>query len=233
MNQAKGFVSKAILGWNVLSGAKEVISGMWIHYSRGLATSVTNMFFGEQGNLNFTNMTKGYMNVWVDAVQQPFMITLLERMNRHFGIGNMDTSQLADNWNRHAKDFARFNYFLFWSNRAPDFLNKMTFLVGYMHQHGIFDAYSADAQDGLKYDWKKDKRFNLLATNNQSNMTEYLKQKALYSSLMRDFVKDGRQVYDETTKEMRDIRWDETNFNNPKNDQLPDGYGRKEIQAIK
>ena len=40
----------------------------------------------------------------------------------------------------------------------------MTLLIGYLHKHGCLDAHSIDKETGqLKYDWKKDKRFDLYA----------------------------------------------------------------------
>jgi hypothetical protein len=67
----------------------------------------------------------------------------------------------------------------------------MVLFVAQMHKDGCYDAYSLDENKQLKYNWRKDKRFNLLASNDKSNLEEYNKQKALYYSLIRAFNQEG------------------------------------------
>lgn len=49
-----------------------------------------------------------------------------------FGISNMSEDELVSRLNYFQGDPLRFNGNLFWCNRAPDYLNRMTILVGYM-----------------------------------------------------------------------------------------------------
>ena len=57
------------------------------------------------------------------------------------------------------------NNFAYKFTSRPDYYNRMTILVAKMIADGSWDAYSV--VDGkLVYDWKKDKRYNLLANPN-------------------------------------------------------------------
>lgn len=226
----KGKVSAAILGYNPLSGGKEVLNGIYYHYTRAIAYKVA----GDKDKVGIADMMRAYSTVWVDAIKQIGTITKLEKMNTRFGISNMDINSLVDNFSYFKRDPLRFKYTLFWMNRAPDFLNRMTILVGYLYKWGTYDAYSVDDDTGLlKYDWKKDKRFNLLANDDRSNNTEYLNQKALYSKMMEDLVEQGYQYEDKTTGMLRNLVWDPNDFYSKNNDDLQEGLTLKQIKAIK
>jgi hypothetical protein len=110
-------------------------------------------------------MTKAYTTVWKDAMTQFATISLLENMNFVYGISNFDRNNMVGNENFNKTDPMRFNDRLFWCTRAPDFLNRMTILVGYMMKHGCYSAHSLDSEGNLVYDWKKDKRFTAYANN--------------------------------------------------------------------
>lgn len=58
-----------------------------------------------------------------------------------YGISNMSEDELIQRMNYYQGDAFRFNANLFWFNRAPDYLNRMTLLVGYMKKYGCYDAY--------------------------------------------------------------------------------------------
>jgi hypothetical protein len=58
--------------------------------------------------------------------------------------------------------------------RKPDFLNRMVLFMGKLKHDGSYNAYSI--VDGkLVYNWRMDKRFNLLASNDKSDMEAYNK----------------------------------------------------------
>lgn len=51
----------------------------------------------------------------------------------------------------------------------------MTILVGFMHKYGCLEAYET-GEDGLvRYNWRKDKRFDKLAAEDKSDLAEYNK----------------------------------------------------------
>ena len=70
-----------------------------------------------------------------------------------FGISNMSEDELVSRLNYFQGDPLRFNGNLFWCNRAPDYLNRMTILVGYMKKYGCYDAYEFK-DNQLMYNWK-------------------------------------------------------------------------------
>ena len=171
----KTFVGRAVLGFNPVSFFKEAIAGLWIHYSRSIGTNVSEFVTGESmGRLRYSYMHKGYTTITADAFNRVGTTSLLEAINREYGIVNLQPEDFVNAQNQQIYDAGRFEYFMFGSNKAPDWLNKMVFMVGYMHQHGVYNAYSMDKFNNLVYEWKKDKRFSLLASKNKSNKSQYL-----------------------------------------------------------
>ena len=51
----------------------------------------------------------------------------------------------------------------------------MVLFVAKMHHDGCYDAYELNKENRLEYNWKKDKRFNLLAANDKSDLDAYNK----------------------------------------------------------
>lgn len=224
----KSHVSGAILGFNMLSGAKEVMNGILYHYTRAVAAKI------DKDKVGVGDMSRAYTTVWVDSMKQISTITKQEKLNFRFGISNMDTNSIVENQNYYKTDPLRFKYLMYWTNRAPDFLNRMTILTGYMYKYGCYDAYSVDKDtEELKYDWRKDERFSLIASNDQSNMTEYLEQRALYSKMMEDLIDQGFEYVDPKSGIKRALKWNPNNFNDQTNDELPEGFTNRQIKAIK
>jgi hypothetical protein len=76
---------------------------------------------------------------------------------------------------------------MFMFQTCPDFFNRMSLFVAKMIEDGCFDAHYLDQNGMLKYDIKKDKRFEKLIElgwNSTSTDPEYLKQKALYRAMV-------------------------------------------------
>ena len=100
----------------------------------------------------------------------------------------------------------------------------MTILVGFMHKYGCLDAYET-GEDGLvRYNWRKDKRFDKLAAEDKSDLAEYNRQKGLYESLRQKFIKEEHQVYDE-----KEGRWRKMT----QKDELPDALPQVEVTKYK
>lgn len=78
-------------------------------------------------------------------------LTKLESLNFVYGISNMSEDELVSRQNYYQGDPFRFEGNLFWCNRAPDYLNRCTLLVGYMLKYGCYDAYHMEG-DKLVYD---------------------------------------------------------------------------------
>ena len=75
----------------------------------------------------------------------------------------------------------------------------MTLLVGYMKKYGCYDAYEFK-DNKLIYDWRKDKRFNILAKYSNPNLVsesdkkQYNYQRALYNTMLERFVRQGYTI---------------------------------------
>jgi hypothetical protein len=72
----------------------------------------------------------------------------------------------------------------------------MVLFVAKMNHDGCYDAYELDENNRLVYNWRKDKRFELLVKKEQGlevDQTEYNKQKSLYYSLIRAFNLEGHR----------------------------------------
>lgn len=213
----KTTASMAVLGFNYVSGMKETVVGFWNLYSRALVNSIV-----DKDKIGLTDMTKAYSFVWVDALKQADArnITLLEHLNWKYGVANMDTNSLVERENFDKLSAFRFKSWLYWCNRAPDFLHRMTILVGYMSKKGCLEAYTHKNGKAV-YDWKKDKRFSAYAKGDKSN-PEYNNQRALYRAMMEEFIEvDKWEVLDEKTGEYRPLTME---------DDLPEAFTTKEVQ---
>lgn len=218
----KSVSSKFILGFNPLSAGKESLFGFYFHYSRALANSIF-----DKDKLGVNDLTKAYSIVWVDIAKQPFTQTLLENINWLYGMSMSERNEIPASMNYGKTDgIGRLGEKMFWANRAPDYLNRMTFLVGYMVKHGCYDAHTYNKEyDTVDYDWKKDKRFDALAKNDKSDKKKYNYQKALYDEMMRILIEEENvDIFDHKNGTTRKLTYE---------DQLPRAYTVKEIMSIK
>ena len=220
MSLVKTVSSKWILGFNPLSGAKEVLYGFYQNYTRAAANAL------DKDRISMGDMTKAYQIVWGDVTKQITTQTLLENLNFIYGMSNFDRGGMVENMNYHKTDFARFNDKMFWMNKAPDYLNRMSILVGYMIKHGCYDAHSLNKQsERLEYDWKKDKRFETFAKNDKSDINKYNYQKALYNKMLEELVNVERvTIWDDKLKTNRLLTME---------DDLPRAFTNREIRAYK
>lgn len=206
----KGF-SVMTLGLNFNSMFRELLQGTFI----GLSRSGVRMLEG----LDVEHYLKGAGLVIKDAHKNFSSVSLLQQLNAQYGMANMSLSNIANqrrldrfgirNWNTQT---------LFWTASAPDFQHRMAVLVGKMMADGSWEAHSLDKDGILKYDWKKDKRFEAYA-NNRTDDPDYLYQKSLYMNYIREFnrigyKKDNGDIYKE-------------------GDDLPMAYPPREQQSVK
>lgn len=208
----KSTASKAILGFNYVSGLKEVTTGFYNIYSRALVNSIF-----DKDKVGITDMAKAYSFVWVDALKQVGNITLMEHLNFKYGLANMDINALVERENFERIDSFKFKSHMYWCNRAPDFLHRMTILIGYMVKYGCLDAYSMNG-DEVTYDWRKDKRFQHFARGEKNNPA-YNDERALYTAMLREFVEKEFKIKDKETGEFRVITME---------DELPEAFTQKE-----
>lgn len=222
----KAISTKFILGFNLLSGTKETITGFFNLYERAVANSLF-----DKDRIGLKDMTSAYTTVWVDSVRQISTITILEHLNWQYRMANVDMNALVDRMNYEKTDGFRFNDRMFWANRAPDFLARMTILIGYMKKHGCYDAHEYKNGE-VVYNWKKDKRFNLLANPNaDTSSPEWQYQRSLYNTMMETFFEENLKVYD-TDGNSRPLST-KKNSKGVYEENLPQAYTTKEAEAIR
>lgn len=142
-------------------------------------------------------------------------IDLLDKFNSKYLISNINIEQQQEGYKTNREGIMNSNW-LYSTLKRPDFINRMVLFVARLIQDGSLSAYSVE-NGHLKYTWKNDKRFNLLANEDKSNPEEYNKQKALYLSLLVAFNKENpnNQLPVKLTQD------------------LPDGYTLNQIEEIK
>ena len=208
MSMLKQVATASTLGLNLKSGTRETLQGIWIGLSRTAA--------GLYGKDQFTmkDFTKAMTTVLKEAPKSIGKVTLLEYMNWQYGMANADAEQLYREMSRSKMGIANFDSSqLYMFSRAPDMLHRMTILVAKMMHDGCFDAHSV-IDDELVYDFKKDKRFNLLNDSlANKNSEEYKKQRALYTTMLEQFNREGNNLKD--------------------GDPLPKAYTAREAASVK
>ena len=151
---------------------------------------------GDKEAFSFKNFKDAFMWVVEDSLSSKFgKKSLGEALNAIFGLNDMDMSVLAERLSHGENKFMRFAY-LFASR--PDYYNRLTIFVAQMKADGCFDACSVDKEGNLVYDWKKDKRFDVLAKyngkdNNVSpqDKAKFYEQQGLYIAMAKEMVQDG------------------------------------------
>ena len=208
MAMLKQVATATTLGFNLKSGTRETLQGIWIGLSRTAA--------GIYGKDQFTmkDFTKAMTTVLKEAPKSIGKITLLEYMNWQYGMANSDADQLHREMSLSKMGILNFDSNqLYMFSRAPDMLHRMTILVAKMMHDGCFDAHSV-VNEELVYDFKKDKRFSLLHSANPNvNSEEYRKQHALYITMLEQFNREGYNLKD--------------------GDALPKAYTARESASIK
>ena len=214
----KGATSAVILGANFKSTVRELTVGLITLSTQSLSNSLF-----DKHKVGISDMTKGYATVFTDAMNQISHYTKLEHLQLEYGI-NVDLNDLVDRANYYQADMLRMSSNLFWTARAPDFLNRMSILVGYMHKYNCYEAYEYNENTGeVKYNWKKDGRFSLLSGPN-TNTPEYNYQKALYNRLKEQLIEENLQIYDKDLGEFRNFTF---------NDELPRAFTARDIAKVK
>lgn len=166
-----------------------------------------------QTDVSMADVAFGYAMVFKDSLTSMSQMSLLNQINIKNGFSNFDAAKVAERLKTGRGGVLNPEHWMYWTLRAPDYLNRMVLFVAKARHDGVWPAYSLDEKGRLVYDWKKDTRFDQLAAGNTSH-ADYNTQKSLYYSLIRQFNL-------------------ETGSNLSYTDNLPDGYTPGQIRAIK
>jgi hypothetical protein len=94
--------------------------------------------------------------------------SLIWELNDNYRIANRDMNQLVDKTkvDRHGLNFM--SSFMYWSNTAPDYINRMALFLAKMTKDGCYNAHSLDSEGNLIYDPTKDDRYSYYLSKRES-----------------------------------------------------------------
>lgn len=186
---AKTVASTMAVAGSIFAPPRDILEGVW----KTIGNFVSD-YWGEQRGFNKKDYMKAMSLVIGDGPNTLKNVTLMEALNQRFGIANMDINLLAKRAQSSKTGIYNFKDKLFWTSTCGDYFNRMSILIAKMVHDNCYEACSYD-NDGFKYDWKKDGRFNIYA-NNQTTSPEYSKQKGLYLSTLKAFNDQGYSLKD-------------------------------------
>lgn len=203
---AKTIASTMAVAGSIFAPPRDIFEGMW----KTIGNFVSD-YWGEQRGFNKKDYLKAMSLVVGDGPNTIENVTLMEALNQRFGIANMDINLLAKRAQSSKTGIYNFKDKLFWTSTCGDYFNRMSILIARMVHDECYEACSFD-NNGFKYDWKKDGRFSIYASN-QITHPEYAKQKGAYLSTLKAFNDQGYSLTD--------------------GDALPSPYTPEEIITIK
>lgn len=189
---------------------------------QGLLENISNAIIKYQTDIDAKDVAFGYKEVIAEGVGNLMTITKLNQFNVKYRFSNLDVARISEGQKTGRGGILNGENWAYSTLRGPDYLNRMVLFVAKMNHDGCYDAYELDKDNRLVYNWRKDKRFELLVKKEQGlevDQTEYNKQKSLYYSLIRAFNLEGH----------RKTNGEQLNYS----DDLPDAYTLQEIQTFK
>lgn len=199
-------VSTVYIGANPVAAIRDTLQGLQENF---LMAAIKY-----QTDINVKDVAFGYATVFKEGVTDLSMMNKLNQFNIKYGFSNFDAANVAERLKSGRTGLMNIDNMLYWTLRAPDYLNRMTLFTAKLHHDGIWNAYSLDENGRLKYNWRLDERFKEFAAGN-TDSPEYNKQKALYMSIIREFNQED---------DSRKLQY---------TDDLPDAYTPSQIRAIK
>ena len=149
---------------------------------------------------------------------------LIMEINNLYRVANRDLNQIVDKTkvDRHGLNF--FGNFMYWSNTAPDYINRLALFFAKALKDGSYKAHSLDTEGNLVYDARKDERYSYyLQMRDKYNYqihktdTKYNDQRALYLAQIKTFNEEA--IFEgDTLLEEKDL--------------LPQAYTNKEKESI-
>lgn len=181
INPVKHFVSKMFLSFNIKSMFRDTLEGFQQNYIKAATKYGTD--------ISIANLTAAYYIVMKGSCTNVRTISLLNQLCIKYGLSNLDFANIANGLRTDRSGINHWNDIAYNTMKRPDFLNRMTLFVARALQDGVWDAVSLDEDGKIKYDWRKDKRFqDILKAPKGSE--KYNKAKSLYFSAIRAYNKE-------------------------------------------
>lgn len=177
----KYLASAAALGFNATLGIRNTLESLWKAPSK-----VIGKFFGTEDTFGFKDYSQAVMLMIGDVGDFTHNITLIEELNRIFRMQNMDSNRIAQELMSDKSGLLNMkDRLVFWTATAPDYFNRMSMLLAQMIHDGVWGSMQV-TEEGFKYNWKKDKRFEAYANNDKSDINKYNEQRALYLYMLQE-----------------------------------------------
>lgn len=182
----------------------------------GFISNVMRSAFKFRTDIDVSDVMWGYKYVIGEGVHSAMDVDLLDKMNAKYLISNVNREQQQEGYKSNREGITNPSNLAYATLKKPDFLNRMVLFMAKLKHDGSKDAYSVK-NGQLVYNWRMDKRFDLLASNNKNDMEAYNKQLALKLSLIHALNQENPGL----------------NIPRTADADIPDGYTRQEIESIK
>lgn len=199
-SKVMNIASKMALGFAPVQFSYQMLEGIWKDASLVFRKPDLKDPNGKSA-FTFKNVREAYFTAIKDIIHSGNEKTLCQLLNEVYGLNDMDMNNYID----HIKSDIH-GFWNFWSHLAfkfasrPDYYNRLTIFGAQMRGDGCWEAHSI--VDGrLKYDWTKDKRFDVFCkgeAGKRENLQKYNEQAGLYWSMARQMVLEHTKNFDGT-----------------------------------
>lgn len=201
-------LTKAYIALNPVGAVRDIIGGFVSNTVRALTKYQTD--------IGVSDVMWAYQYVIKNGVNSVMDIDLLDKLNSKYLISNINIENQQSGYKTNTEGITNPSNLAYSTMKKPDYLNRMVLFIAKLKHDGSIGAYSV-SNGQLVYNWRNDKRFNLLASNDKSNLEKYNYQKGLYLSLLK-------ALNEEDPSRNLDISL---------STELPEGYTLNQIEKIK
>lgn len=199
-------VSKAYIAGNIVSMFRDTFEGMWQNTAR--------MLTKYQTDIDAKSLTKAYKEVTKVSFTSARGITIINELCKTYRLSNLDVARISEGLTTSSSGILNPEKWMYYTLRAPDFLNRMVLFVAKCMKDGCWEAFDLDGSK-LVYNWRKDKRYSIYADKSKKGTKEYEEQRIAYYNAVRQY----NQEHPEST-----IGFDED---------LPVAYSNNQIQQMR
>ena len=199
-------VSKAYIAGNIVSMFRDTFEGMWQNTAR--------MLTKYQTDIDAKSLTSAYKEVTKASFTSPRGITIIDELCKTYRLSNLDVARISEGLTTSSSGLLNPDKWMYYTLRAPDFLNRMVLFVAKCMKDGCWEAFDLDGSK-LVYNWKKDKRYSIYADKSKKGTKEYEEQRIAYYNAIREYNKENPE---------NTIGFD---------DDLPVAYSNSQIQQMR
>lgn len=171
-------VSKAYIAGNIVSLFRDTFEGMWQNTAR--------MLTKYQTDIDSKSLTGAYKEVVKSSFTSVRGITIIDELCKTYRLSNLDVARISEGLTTSSSGILNPDKWMYYTLRAPDFLNRMVLFVAKCMKDGCWEAF--DLKDGkLVYNWRKDKRYSIYADKSKEGTKEYEQQRIAYYNAVRQY----------------------------------------------